>query len=102
MSINFAKQYQETLANAFPQVLHFGDLWNTANKALYKVDEAHANTVYLPVLSTTGRVNGARGSVMKPSQRHSNDWEVKTLSNHRIWDTLRMSIRPIWFLQSRT
>lgn len=88
MSINFAKQYQETLANAFPQVLHFGDLWNTANKALYKVDEAHANTVYLPVLSTTGRVNGARGSVMKPSQRHSNDWEVKTLSNHRIWDTL--------------
>jgi len=65
MSINFPKQYQETLANAFPQVLHFGDLWNTANKALYKVDEAHANAVYLPVLSTTGRVNGARGSQAK-------------------------------------
>ncbi len=88
MAINYAKQYQSALANAFPKVLHFGDLWNTPNKSVYKVDEAHANTIFLPVLTTTGRVNGSRGSVKTPSQRHSNDWESKTLSNHRIWDTL--------------
>lgn len=86
--MNYAKQYQQALAQAFPKVLHFGDLWNTPNKSVYKVDEAHANTVYLPVLSTTGRVNGSRGSVKTPAQRHSNDWEAKTLTNHRIWDTL--------------
>lgn len=86
--MNYAKQYQQALANAFPKVLHFGDLWNTPNKANYKTDEAHANVIYLPVLSTTGRVNGSRGSVKTPAQRHSNDWEAKTLSNHRIWDTL--------------
>lgn len=86
--MNYAKQYQQALAQAFPKVLHFGDLWNTPNKSIFKVDEAHANTVYLPVLATTGRVNGSRGSVKTPAQRHSNDWEAKVLSNHRIWDTL--------------
>lgn len=86
--MNYAKQYQQALVNAFPKVLHFGDLWNTPNKSIYKTDEAHANTVYLPVLSTTGRVNGSRGLVKTPAQRHSNDWETKVLSNHRIWDTL--------------
>lgn len=85
---NFAQKYQDALAQAFPKVLHFGDLWNTANKATFKLDEAHANVVYLPVLSTTGRVNGSRGTIKDASQRHSIEWEAKTLKNHRIWDTL--------------
>lgn len=88
MAINYAKQYQQALANGFPKVLYFGDLWATPNKSIYKVDEAHANTVYLPTIATTGRVDGARGTVKSPSVRHSNDWEPKVLSNHRIWDTL--------------
>ena len=85
---NYAKQYQSALAQAFPKVLHFGDLWNTPNKGIFKVDEAHANTIYLPILATTGRVNGSRGTIRAAAQRHSNEWEPKKLENHRTWDTL--------------
>ncbi|MEG2541295.1 MAG: capsid protein, partial [Clostridia bacterium] len=85
---NYAQQYQQTLANAFPKVLHFGALWNNTNKGLYKADEAHANTIYLPTVTTTGRVNGARGKIGTATVRHNNEWEAKTLTNHRTWDTL--------------
>lgn len=88
MATNYAKLYQDALANAFPKVLYFGDLWNTPNKSVYKADEAHANTIYLPTVETSGRVNGSRSSIKAASVRHSNDWEAKTLTNHRIWDTL--------------
>lgn len=83
---NYAVQYQQALANAFPKVLHFGALWRAANASKYKVVDA--KTIKLPVLDTTGRVEGSRGTINGPSMRHSNDWETKELSNHRKWDTL--------------
>lgn len=86
MPINYATQYQAALANAFPKVLHFGALWNVANAGKYK--PVDAKTIKIPVLDVTGRVEGSRGSISAPSVRHSNDWETKTLINHRKWDTL--------------
>ena len=29
MAVNYAEQYAQALANAFPNVLHFGALYNT-------------------------------------------------------------------------
>lgn len=95
MTINYATQYQQALVNAFPKVLHFGALWNVANASKYK--PVDAKTIKLPVLDTTGRVEGSRGSITGPSQRHSNDWETKELTNHRKWDTL---VHPVDIQQS--
>ncbi len=86
MAINYAESYQQALANAFPKALHFGALWRTENASKYK--KIDAKTVKIPVLDVTGRVDGDRGKITGPSTRHSLDWESKTLTQHRKWDTL--------------
>lgn len=94
-NINYATQYQQMLANAFPKVLHFGALWNLANASKYK--PVNAKTIMIPVLDVTGRVEGSRSSITGPQVRHSNEWETKTLTNHRKWDTF---VHPVDITQS--
>ena len=48
--INYATQYSEALAQAFPFVLNFGALYATPNNGRYKV--TGAKTIEIPVLST--------------------------------------------------
>lgn len=86
MAINYAEQYAKELANAYPYVLYSGRLWSTENENKYK--PVDAKTIKIPKLSTTGRVNGDRSKIGDFSQNFSNDWETKTLKNHRIWQTL--------------
>ena len=86
MAINYAESYQQALANAFPKVLRFGALWRPENASKYK--KIDAKTVKIPVLDVTGRVEGSRNTITGPSVRHSLDWESKTLTQHRKWDTL--------------
>lgn len=85
-TLNYAEQYARELANAYPYVLYSGALWNTENKNKYKVVDA--KTIKIPRLSTTGRVNGDRDNIGSKSRNFSNDWETKTLSQHRTWSTL--------------
>lgn len=84
--VNYAEQYAQALAQAYPHVLNFGALWNNENKGRYKV--VNAKTVQIPVTKTSGRVDGDRDTITGFQRRHDNDWETKTLSNHRTWDTL--------------
>lgn len=86
MTVNYATQYSSELANAYPHVLNFGRLWSTENTERYKVVDAQ--TVKIPVLSTGGRTAGNRSKIGDFSQNFSNDWETKTLKNHRVWQTL--------------
>lgn len=84
--LNYAEAYSKALAQAYPFVLYFGELWNTENREKYKVVDA--KTIQIPVVTTTGRVDGDRDNITTAKRRHSNDWETKTLENHRTWDTL--------------
>ena len=86
MAVNYAQQYSQELANAYPYALYSGALWNADNKDKYKVVDA--KTIQIPTLSTNGRVNGDRTKIGDFSQNFSNSWETKTLGNHRIWQTL--------------
>lgn len=86
MAVNYATQYAKELANAYPYVLYSGRLWSTDNSKKYKLVDA--KTIKIPVLSTTGRVDGDRTKIGDFSQNFSNDWETKELKNHRIWQTL--------------
>ena len=85
-SINYAKQYSQALANAYPYVLNFGALYNTENDNRYKW--TGAKTIEIPVISTTGRVNANRDSIATATRNYDNEWEAKTLTNHRMWTTL--------------
>ena len=86
MTVNYAEAYSRELANAYPYVLYSGALWSNENTRKYKVVDA--KSVKIPLLSTGGRVDGDRTKIGDFSQNFSNDWETKTLKNHRIWQTL--------------
>ena len=86
MTVNYAQSYAKELANAYPYTLYSGALWNTENTNKYRVVDA--KTIQIPTLSTNGRVDGDRTTIGDFSQNFSNDWETKTLSNHRVWQTL--------------
>ena len=86
MSLNYATQYSQALAQAYPYVLHFAALRSTENDSRYKwVD---GNTIKIPVLSTTGRTDGDRDTIEVAKRNYDNAWETKTLGNHRQWSTL--------------
>ena len=86
MTVNYAEAYSRELANAYPYVLYSGALWSNENTRKYKIVDA--KTIKIPHLSTGGRVDGDRTKIGDFSQNFSNDWETKTLTNHRIWQTL--------------
>lgn len=86
MAINYAEQYGTALAQAFPNVLHFGALYSTPNNSIYKIVDA--KTIKIPVITTKGRKAGNRDSISGFTRNHDNDWEVKTLTNHREWETM--------------
>ncbi len=85
-NLNYATQYSQELAQQFPYVLYFGALYATPNNGRYKI--TGAKTIEIPVLSTTGRVDGDRDGIGTPNRNYNNVWEPKALTNHREWDTL--------------
>lgn len=85
-AMNYAQAYQQALAQAYPYVLHFAALRSTENDNRYRWDGAQ--TILIPSLSTTGRVDGSRDTIGTASRNFDNAWESKTLSNHRKWSTL--------------
>ncbi len=85
-TLNYAQQYSQALAQAYPYVLHFAALRSTENDSRYKW--TGANTINIPSLSTTGRTDGDRDRINEATRNYDNAWEPKTLSNHRMWSTL--------------
>lgn len=85
-ALNYATQYAQALAQAYPYVLHFAALRSTENDARYRW--TGAKTIEIPSLSTTGRVDADRDSIGTAKRNFENAWEPKTLGNHRQWSTL--------------
>ncbi len=85
--LNYAAQYSQELANAYPYVLNFGALYATPNNGRYRMGE-DGKTVYIPRISTTGRVDANRDTIATATRNYDNSWEVKTLTHQRKWSTL--------------
>lgn len=85
--INYAAQYARELAQAYPYALNFGALYATPNNGRYRMGE-DGKTVYIPNLSTTGRVDADRDTIATATRNYDNAWEPKTLKNQRKWSTL--------------
>lgn len=83
--LNYAKEYSQALAQAYPYVLYFGALWNAVKP---DVEFLRNDTVILPSLSVKGRKNGDRDSIGTFGRNFNNEEEPKKLKTHRTWDTL--------------
>ena len=83
--LNYAKEYSQELAQAYPYVLYFGALWSAVKP---DVKFLNSNTVELPSLTVKGRKDGNRDSIGTFGRNFDNNWETKTLKRHRTWDTL--------------
>lgn len=88
--ISFAQEYARELANAFPYALHFGALYATPNNGRYRMGE-NGKGVYIPRITTTGRVNANRDTISLATRNYHNSWEYKPLTRERKWST---SIHP--------
>lgn len=85
-NLNYATAYSNALAQAYPYVLNFGDLYNTENDNRYRF--VNAKTIEIPSISTSGRVDSNRDTIAVASRNYDNAWEPKTLTNQRKWSTL--------------
>lgn len=85
--INYAEQYARELAQAYPYVLNFGALYATENNNRYRMGE-DGKTIYIPRISTTGRVDSDRDTIAMATRNYDNSWEPKTLTHQRKWSTL--------------
>lgn len=85
-ALNYASQYAQALAQAFPYVLNFGKLFSTPNNGRYRW--VNAKTIEIPSIKVGGRVDSDRDTVSTASRNYDNAWEAKTLSNQRKWSTL--------------
>ena len=85
-TVNYAESYERALAQAYPNVLNFGELYNVANNSTYKFVDA--KTIHIPSISVSGRKNVNRDSIDGVFQRNvDNEWETKTLTFYREWST---------------
>ena len=85
-TLNYAVQYSQALAQAYPYVLHFAALRSTENDTRYKW--IGADTIQIPSLTVNGRTDGDRDTITAAKRNFDNSWEPKKLSNHRQWSTL--------------
>lgn len=84
-NLNYAKEYGQALAQAYPYTLYFGALWSAVKP---DVKFLRNDTVILPSLSVKGRKNGDRDSIGSFGRNFNNAEEPKKLKTHRTWDTL--------------
>ena len=84
-NLNYAKEYSQALAQAYPYTLYFGALWNAVKP---DVKFLNNNTVILPSLTVKGRANGDRDTIGSFARNFNNAEESKTLKKHRTWNTL--------------
>ena len=85
-ALNYATEYQQALAQAYPYVLYFAKLYNTENDSRYRW--VNAKTIQIPVLDVAGRKDNNRDSIEAAKRNYNNNWETKTLENERTWSTL--------------
>jgi len=85
-AVNYAESYERALAQAYPNVLNFGELYNVANNQTYKFVDA--KTIHIPSISVGGRTNVNRDVMNGSFSRNvDNSFETKTLTFYREWST---------------
>ena len=85
--VNYAGQYSRELANAYPYLSYYGDLWNQGESVRFR--PLRGKTVYIPSMTTSGSRPVNRDRIDGVFTRNWNlDWQAVDLDMDREWDTL--------------
>lgn len=85
--INYAQRYAQELAQAYPYLSYFSDLYNAENARRYR--PVNGNGVWIPSVEVSGAREVNRDQINGVFTRNANiNWELKTMSMYREWDTL--------------
>ena len=86
-NVNYAAEYSRALANAYPYLSYFADIWGSANSARYR--SGMGKTMYIPSITTSGAVDTNRNSINGTFNRNwNNTWQAVELQMDREWNTL--------------
>ena len=86
-AINYAEQYAQELANAYPYLSYFAEVYASPNNAKYK--PVNAQTVMIPSMSVSGARAVNRNSISGQFSRNFNtNYEPKQMQMYREWDTI--------------
>ena len=87
--VNYAAQYSKELANAYPYLSYFGEVWGAANNAKYRPSLDNAKTVFIPSMSVSGAKAVDRDAIDGQFKRNfNNSYEAKTMTMDREWSTI--------------
>lgn len=87
--LNYAAEYSKDLANAYPYLSYFSEVWASPNSAKYRASLDNAKTVFIPSMTVSGAKAVDRGHITGQFQRNFNNaYEAKTLTMDREWDTI--------------
>lgn len=86
-NVNYAAEYSRALANAYPYLSYFGEIWAANNSNLYK--PGMGKTMYIPSLTTSGARAVNRDQITGTFNRNwDNALQSVSLDMDREWDTL--------------
>ena len=85
--INYAEQYARELANAYPYLSYYGDLWNQGESSRFR--PLRGKTVMIPSMKTSGATAVNRDQITGVFNRNFNlEWQACDMQMDREWDTL--------------
>lgn len=86
-AINYAVQYGKELANAYPYLSYFGDIWGSQNSQRFR--PINANSIMIPSMEVGGAHAVNRDAMNGQFTRKFNlTWEPKVMTMYREWDTI--------------
>ena len=86
-NVNYANQYAKELANAYPYLLYFADIYNNENAGKYK--PVMGKTVMIPSMTVSGATAANRNQITGQFDRNwDNAWQSFTCQMDREWSTL--------------
>ena len=85
--VNYAAQYGQELANQYPYLRYYADLWNQGEAVRFR--PLRGKTVYIPSMTTGGARAVNRNQITGTFNRNwNNQWQAVTLEMDREWSTL--------------
>ena len=87
LNVNYAAEYSQALAQAYPYLSYFAAIWASDNSNRYK--PGMGKTMYIPSIETSGAVDVNRNQITGTFNRNwNNSWQAVELQMDREWNTL--------------
>ena len=86
-NVNYAAEYSQALAQAYPYLSYFAAIWASENSTRYR--SGMGKTMYIPTIEVSGARAVNRDQITGTFNRNwNNEWQAVELQMDREWDTL--------------